>query len=75
MNFLHATALALVGWYLSVPPSGADRSLVLDAPLKDWLSLEAFDRAQECEQQRSEFSEAAKQGDADLRKEASGSQP
>jgi hypothetical protein len=53
MNLRHATALALVGWYLMVPPIAnteaqwITESLV--APLSQWSSLQSFDTAKECE--------------------------
>ena len=50
MKKTHAAALALVGWYLMMPPRDPltylpDRS----APMTQWLQLQAFDTAKECE--------------------------
>jgi len=53
MNLRHATALALVGWYLIAPPpkqsptSGAV-SLDVSAPLAKWQRIDSFDTAAEC---------------------------
>jgi hypothetical protein len=44
MNPRHAAALALVGWYLMVPPAGDNT-----ATLKYWLQEGSFDTAKECE--------------------------
>jgi hypothetical protein len=54
MNFRHAAAFALVGWYLMTPPmSRGDKypQICLDesAPLSSWSMSEAFDTAAECE--------------------------
>jgi hypothetical protein len=44
-------ALALVGWYLMVPPpsSGVDWHIRATAPLNQWLVAHTFDTAKECE--------------------------
>ena len=47
MNLHHAAALALVGWYLLVPPS-FDSTV----PLNQWLTLGSFDSAKDCEKRR-----------------------
>jgi hypothetical protein len=50
MKINHAAALALVGWYLMLPPIPTDRLLVnTDAPISKWEQYQAFDSAQECE--------------------------
>ena len=54
MNFRHAAALALVGWYLMMPPHTATKVL-FHAPLKDWVNQGAFDTADECENLRSQL--------------------
>ena len=56
----HATALALVGWVLLIPPivlpSSEVRPEPLDvdreAPLSDWIREESFERAGDCEKAR-----------------------
>jgi hypothetical protein len=50
MNFRHAAALALVGWYLMVPLRENDNSakLRVDVPLADWVYVDSFDTAKEC---------------------------
>jgi hypothetical protein len=48
MNFRHATALALVGWYLMVPP-GHNKAVDTNAPLSRWAMFLSFDTAKECE--------------------------
>jgi hypothetical protein len=51
MNLRHAAALALVGWYLMVPPSTGGK-LDTKAPLSQWINEGAFDRADDCESAR-----------------------
>jgi len=52
----HAAALALVGWYLMVPPLGwsdSTRGAVdFGAPLSTWFLSKSFDTAKECEHAR-----------------------
>lgn len=52
----HAVALALVGWYLMVPPPGQPRSTGANtappndsAPLTQWTTRNSYDSAQACE--------------------------
>ena|SRR6266478_8845086 len=54
MKTRHAAALALVGWYLMVPPSAfrfSDLATGLE-PLYQWLQIGSFDSANACEQGR-----------------------
>ena len=53
MRAWHAAALALVGWYLMVPPMSAGPAGSVgfvneNAPLKDWTQYLAFGSAQMC---------------------------
>jgi len=51
----HALAVALVGWYLMVPPiaGGSEKSFVdFDAPLSTWFLSQSFDTAKECARAR-----------------------
>jgi len=62
MKLRHAAALALVGWYLMLPPvrstsplspatkMAATRSDCYDAnaPISRWQTIEAFDTAEQC---------------------------
>jgi hypothetical protein len=48
VNLRHAAALALVGWYLMVPPFGLDRSRDPDQPLPKWSIAQSFDTTSEC---------------------------
>ena len=43
MKLHHAAALALVGWYLMMPPWGK-----LNAPLSEWVIYQSFDSAEVC---------------------------
>jgi hypothetical protein len=41
--------LALVGWYLMIPPMEADYTWVTGAPLPSWTIKRSFDTAVQCE--------------------------
>ena len=66
MKLGHAAVLALVGWYLMVPPqlvSSGHETVNVDAnvPLSKWTTWQAFDTATECESQLETLKEAALQ--------------
>jgi len=66
MKASHAAALALVGWYLMVPPqlvSSGHETVNVDAnvPLSRWTTWQAFDTATECESQLETLKGAALQ--------------
>ena len=49
----HAVALALVGWYLLMPPLlENDKTPRSNAPLSQWIINQSFDTADLCEQVR-----------------------
>jgi len=48
MKLRHAAALALVGWYLMVPPI-VDGVAVIDAPVSKWIVNTPFDSASACD--------------------------
>ena len=58
----HAAALALVGWYLMVPPPVIHSSVPVDtdAPLSKWGIFSAHDSAADCEQTLVTFYKLAK---------------
>ena len=58
----HAAALALVGWYLMVPPPVPHSSVPvdLDAPLSKWRFFSSHDSAAQCEQGLVAFYKLAK---------------
>ena len=49
MNLRHAAALALVGWYLLVPPHGPNGRWDPRAPLSKWVMDGSYDTAKECD--------------------------
>ena len=56
MNLRHAAALALVGWYLMVPPMAhneKDLQRRPAAPLSEWFIWNSFDSADACTKARS----------------------
>jgi hypothetical protein len=50
MNLHHAAALALLGWYLIMPPKGYPK-----APLTCWSHMWSFDTAKECQKMLAVF--------------------
>jgi hypothetical protein len=53
MTLRHAAALALVGWYLMVPPTFDGQVRVnINAPIAKWTYFESYDSAQQCEHER-----------------------
>lgn len=63
MNLRHATALALVGWYLMTPPiqgnSDTDIHLHVDAPLLKWNNESSHDTASECQEALAQMKQMA----------------
>jgi hypothetical protein len=51
----HAAALALVGWYLMMPPPKLNGEADLQWSLSEWASLQSFDTATECERAKKEL--------------------
>ena len=45
----HAAALALVGWYLMVPPFSA-KDVLYNTPLSRWQPVEKYSTLAECEE-------------------------
>jgi len=52
VTFRHAAALAMVGWYLMVPPVLESNKLDTTAPLAIWSILRGFDEASDGESYR-----------------------
>jgi hypothetical protein len=53
MNFSHTAALALVGWYLMLPPVGTDgKPPNINAPLSTWHQVGAFHSSAACKKKR-----------------------
>jgi hypothetical protein len=68
MKLRHAAALALVGWYLLMPPA-KHNGMPADVPLSRWRNFGAFDSAAQSEsalrtQRKSFEAEADKEWDA-----------
>ena len=49
MKLRHGAALAIVAWYLMIPPINADNRVDAGVPLSDWRKSVSFDSARECE--------------------------
>jgi hypothetical protein len=52
MRPCHAAALALVGWYLMIPPVDRDEHVHPDAPLSSWFLDQSYDTAAACEKEK-----------------------
>jgi hypothetical protein len=48
----HAAALALVGWYLMVPPWNGPDSFDEKAPFNTWEQIDVYDSATDCSRYR-----------------------
>ena len=59
MKLRHAAALALVGWYLMMPPMASDLRPDEAAPLATWGLVESFDSAQACKRALHKYSDEA----------------
>ncbi len=57
MKIRHTAALALVGWYLMVPPPGSPPGET--EGLRRWQILSSFDSAKECEAERASVKKRA----------------
>jgi hypothetical protein len=60
MNLRHLAALALVGWYLLMPPMGTIKTTEpltwrTDAPLAEWQISQSFDKSDDCEKARKAY--------------------
>jgi hypothetical protein len=55
----HSAALALLGWYLMLPPVTSDGRTQKDAPLSRWYIFSSFETKEECEQVRQVSSASA----------------
>jgi hypothetical protein len=49
MKPLHAGALAIVLWYLMIPPIGADNKIDPHAPLSQWRRGVGFESQKQCD--------------------------
>jgi len=56
----HAAAVALVGWYLIVPPAQNDNDVRYNAPISQWTIEHVFDSAVECDVARTRWRLRAK---------------
>jgi hypothetical protein len=60
----HVTALALVGWYLMIPPSTLPPGVAYKEPLRKWRIVQGFDTADDCQDFLGTFSEDSQQKQA-----------
>ena len=55
MKLRHAAALALVGWYLMVPPSPSVYTVDTKAPISKWIDFVTYESARQCEDGLADF--------------------
>jgi hypothetical protein len=62
MRLRSSIALALIGWYLMVPPLSLHGSSAVDinAPLSNWHIFQSFDSVSECEALRQRITQGEK---------------
>lgn len=58
----HVAALALAGWYLTVPPYDGTRNNP-DAPLAEWTVYSTFESAQDCEAEKNDVYSRVRNGE------------
>ena len=56
----HVAALALVGWYLMVPPVESGGRVNFEAPLSQWHRWGSYDTARECSVDESDLIDRGK---------------
>lgn len=59
--FPHAAALALMGWYLLIPPATLPPNVSYRSPLSKWQTISAFDSADECQDFLTTFFQTSRQ--------------
>jgi len=66
MKIRHVAALALMGWYLMVPPPKVDGPLLVDlnAPLSKWTVYSPYETAAECTEGHVVFGETIRKNRA-----------
>lgn len=64
MKLRHAAALALVSWYLMIPPSALPSGVAYKEPLSKWQIVRGFDTADDCNDFLSTFFEGSQQKQA-----------
>jgi hypothetical protein len=64
LNFQHAVALGLVGWYLMVPPFDSNRQPNYTAQLIRWRRISSFESLKDCEKRESILDEIAEKNAA-----------
>jgi hypothetical protein len=55
MTLRHAAALAVIGWYLMMPPPYWSKTNPRNAPLRQWTVFGRYDTAQECSDERTKM--------------------
>jgi hypothetical protein len=50
VNLRHATALAIVGWYLMVPTPAPETFMTVTPPIGRWAHRGSYDSEKECDQ-------------------------
>ena len=65
-------ALAIVGWYLMLPPPGTMGDRIFYAPLSDWKLLDQFDSERACHEMRLKLIKRMRNTDIDFARCLSG---
>ena len=58
----HTAALALVGWYLLLPPPDLAAAHRTDAPLSQWVQIGNYNSVKECNENRVALKRETKDG-------------
>jgi hypothetical protein len=55
MTIYHAAALALIGWYLLLPPVDTENNPRTDLPISEYRQVQSYDTARDCEAAKDKF--------------------
>jgi hypothetical protein len=71
MKLRHAAALALVGWFLMMPPL-LKKSVDLTAPFSRWVTVNSYDTSKQCEDEKASIQDAAPENLSQLKSQLKG---
>ena len=58
MRLQHVAGIAVVAWYLMLPPPASSRQRLINEPLSEWKLLDQFDSESACRQMRAKLIES-----------------
>lgn len=55
MKISHLAPLAILAWYLLIPPAAIEPTAVQNEPMSTWQIVRGFDHADDCEDFKNDF--------------------